>query len=171
MSTTENSEVGEETINQSAVISQEEIAADALAWITYDQSITEAAQRLTDQPIEVRSLVQREMPCPQWVPTQYHADQQAFVRHIELYAGHERVLIARSFTHPQGDIVPALISLDREPLANLLFGDSSNTPTQRILLQSRDWYGRAVSWSLKGFIQPLLLVEVFDPAFTQSYRP
>ena len=73
------------------------------------------------------------------------------------------------FTHPNGDIKERLEELGQMPLANLLYQAGSTQLDKPNYVSSKGWYGRLVAWQIENFTAPLLLLELFDPTFTQIY--
>lgn len=147
----------------------DEVPAQSQRWVTYDGSITEAGTRVTLTQVQVTHLVQETKPAPTWLPVTYQQDGLTFVREIELVAGPSRILIANSFTHPNGDIKECLEDLGQMPLANLLYQAGSTQLDKPNYVSSKGWYGRLVAWQIENCTSPLLLLELFDPTFTQIY--
>ena len=157
-------------IENTQPITSQSVPANCYAWVQYTASITALARALTGAAVQVQKLQQHTRQCPAWVPTEFSSAGRTFVREIELHAGSERVLAAQTLTHPEGDLVKPLIELSTAPLADLLFQGAAQRLPYQELLRVDAWYGRAHAWQLEGAEHPLLLIEMFDPAFVASYE-
>ena len=152
-------------------VTSESIPSATLAWLQYEQSITKTAEYLTQQTCIVQNRKQELSAAPPWLPSQYQQNTCTFTRKIELMAGTQQILLAGTYTHPNGDVVKALEELGDKPLANLLFSKTANYSTHCNYVKSGSGYGRVVEWQIASCTHPLLLVELFDPNFVHLYSP
>lgn len=98
---------------------------------------------------------------------------ECYVREIGLYAADQLCLIGRTTTPFGSDTHAKLANLGTRPLADLLFAeaDSCVLETTQPLVSKHGWYGRNTLWQVAGCAEPLQLLELFNPEFTQRYQP
>lgn len=139
------------------------------AWIKLSGSMTQAIQSVTGQAPAVRIKLSQAAPASAW-EAELLQGSNCFVRHIELLAGEQLCLTARSLALQNSPAALALANLGERPLADLLFNGAWVQGDIHAITTNTGGFGRAAVWRNSGGY-PLLVQEIFAPEFVRAYQP